>query len=193
MNSKTFIFQNKEYKYWRHNLGERVIEIPIILRIIQEYRDKKILEVGNVLHQCDSFQHDVLDKYEKADGVINEDVIAFKPLQKYDLIVSISTLEHVGHDPEEVHDSTKVVRAIANLEQCLLSKGKIAVTLPIGWNLDMDQLIRDKVIKFSSMYCMKRISVDNEWIETDWDGIKDAKYGQPFYAANGLIIGEINA
>jgi hypothetical protein len=38
----------------------------------------------------------VLDKYEQAPGVINEDVVSFSPPQKYDLIVSVSTLEHVG-------------------------------------------------------------------------------------------------
>ena len=42
--------------------------------------------------------HDVLDKYEKGNNVINDDVVSFSTEVKYDLIVSVSTLEHVGWD-----------------------------------------------------------------------------------------------
>jgi hypothetical protein len=193
MKAKTFIFQGMSYKYWQHNAGERVVEMPIILKIVKGYRERKILEVGNVLHQCDSFKHDVLDKYEKADGVLNEDVVDFKTQQKYDLIVSISTLEHVGYSPEEDDEPMKILQAFTNLKHCLASDGRIVVTLPMGWNLNMDQLIRDKVIRFDFMSCMRRVSANNEWVETDWNDIKYAKYGAPFCAANGLIIGEIRA
>ena len=63
---------------------------------------KNIFEVGSVLSHYFPINHDVLDKYEKGHGVINQDVVDFKPHNKYDLIVSISTLEHVGFD-----DNTK--------------------------------------------------------------------------------------
>ncbi|MDF0681510.1 MAG: hypothetical protein P0116_11165 [Candidatus Nitrosocosmicus sp.] len=31
--------------------------------------------------------HDVIDKYELMDGIINEDIVDYKPKSKYDLIV----------------------------------------------------------------------------------------------------------
>jgi hypothetical protein len=40
--------------------------------------------------------HDILDKYEIIDGVINEDVVDFNPLKRYDLIISILSLPSVG-------------------------------------------------------------------------------------------------
>ena len=43
--------------------------------------------------------------------MINQDVVDFKTNEKYDLIVSISTLEHVGWD-EEPRDDKKISKAL---------------------------------------------------------------------------------
>jgi len=51
-----------------------------------------------VLSHYFAVKHDIVDKYEIAPSVVNEDLVNFKPGKKYDLIVSISTLEHVGWD-----------------------------------------------------------------------------------------------
>ena len=75
--------------------------------------------------------HDVLDKYEKGDGVINEDVANFKPEGKYGLIVSISTLEHVGWN-ETPKDSGKIPEAISNMLEMLEPVGQIVSTVPLG-------------------------------------------------------------
>src|SRR4030042_260073 len=105
---KTFVFRGLTHDYFYHlynytHLNERAIEIPIFLKIIKEHRGKRILEVGNVLSHYVSYQHDILDKYEKGKNIINKDVVDFHPKEKYDLILSISTLEHVGLD-ENVQD-----------------------------------------------------------------------------------------
>jgi hypothetical protein len=61
----------------------------------------------------------VADKYEVSPGVINKDIVEFVPPQKYDLIVSISTLEHVGWN-EQPREPTKLLRAIEHLrDRCL--------------------------------------------------------------------------
>jgi hypothetical protein len=80
--------------------------------------------VGNVLSHYFSVNHDVVDKYEKAEGVINRDIIDFHPSKEYDLIISISTLEHVGWDEDIsdhkiLHDPSKILRAIENLRGLL--------------------------------------------------------------------------
>ena len=36
--------------------------------------------------------HDILDKYEIVEGIINEDVVDYKSSKKYDLIISVLTL-----------------------------------------------------------------------------------------------------
>jgi hypothetical protein len=40
---------------------------------------KNILEIGNVTSHSYPVTHDVLDKYEIADGVVNEDVTDYQP------------------------------------------------------------------------------------------------------------------
>jgi len=62
--------------------------------MVEENRNMNILEVGNVLAHYFNVGHNVRDKYEKYYGVINEDVVMFKPAEPCDLVVSISTLEH---------------------------------------------------------------------------------------------------
>jgi hypothetical protein len=67
---------------------------------VKRYKERNILEIGNVLSHYFPVNHDIVDKYEKADGVINQDVVHFYSPKKYDLIVSVSTLEHVGWDED---------------------------------------------------------------------------------------------
>ena len=196
--SRTFTFKGKTYNYFCHRYSttwrnERAVEVPIIWKIVTRSKSQgmHILEVGNVLSHYFSIQHDVLDKYEKAHGVINQDIVDFQPPKKYDIIVSISTLEHVGWD-EEPRDPEKILRALENLKtNCLAAGGKIVVTLPLGYNTEMDRLHRGGKIRFTKQCYLKRVFGDNKWIEVDWDDVKEAKYNNPFPAANGLVIGII--
>jgi hypothetical protein len=43
----------------------------------------------------------------------------------------------------------------------------------------------------SEAYFLKRISTDNRWIETTWNEVKNTRYGEPFEAANAIMIGII--
>jgi hypothetical protein len=192
---RTFVFQGKTYKYFYHPYAttwrnERAVEVPIIWDIVKKYSGKKILEVGNVLSHYFPVNHSILDKYEKADDVINQDVVDFRSSKKYDLIASISTLEHVGLD-EDSREPMKILRAIENLKTLIVPKGKMIVTLPLGFNPVMDRLLKEDKMQFTKRYCLKRISKDNEWIEVNWEDIKNARYNYPFNDANGLVIGII--
>lgn len=192
---KTFLMDGKTYHYFYHKYNhtwrnERTVEIPIVWDIIKKYQGKAILEVGNVLSNYFSINHDVLDKYDNGKGVINEDVIDFKSSRKYDLIVSISTLEHVGWD-EEIKESDKILYAIENLKLCLADMGILIVTMPLGYNSYLDTLLKEKRIEFTKTYFMKRITSDNKWAETAWEDVKDLKFSYDPVFANGLIIGII--
>src|SRR5215210_6961744 len=192
----TFSFHGHKYHYFYSFINstwvsERSIEIPIVMEIIKKNYGKKILEIGNVLSHYFNFEHFILDKYEIANGVINQDVVDFKSTEKYDLIVSISTLEHVGWD-ETPRDDMKIVRAIENLKSLVRSNGgMIVVTFPLGYNFALDKLLKDKVIQFTKQYYLVRISKGNEWKEASWKDVQNAKYGKPFPFANALVIGII--
>jgi len=189
-----FLFQNKKYFYFVHKYNrtwrdERAVEIPLFLSKLLDYKGKKILEVGNVLQNYTSFPHDIVDKYEKAEGVINEDIAYFKSSKKYDLILSISTLEHVGID-ETPKEPEKSLLAINNLVgNCLSPQGELLVSFPVGYNKTLDELIAKNTEFFTEKYFLKRFSVFNFWKQVSWEEVKDSKYSYPFPCANGLFIG----
>jgi archaellum biogenesis ATPase FlaH len=160
--------------------------VPIILEVVKQYAGKNILEVGNVLAHYFPVDHDILDKYEKVNDVINHDVVDFNPYKKYDLIVSISTLEHAGWDenPREPH---KILRAIDNLKNLLASNGKIVATIHIGYNLELERLLRNKEI-FTKMYCLKRTSAYNKWIEKGRNILYRVSYEFSVMSANAVAI-----
>jgi len=191
-----FTFQGKTYSYFSHPYNttwnnERAVEIPIIWEIVKKHSGRNILEVGNVLSHYFPVDHEIVDKYEKAHGVINQDVVEFSSPKKYDLIISVSALEHVGWD-ESPRDPTKVLRAIENLKRHLSPEGEIVITLPLGYNPELDKLLREGKIQFTKRFCLKRTSEGDEWKEVNWDDIRNVKYGEPFpNAANGVVIGVI--
>jgi hypothetical protein len=190
----TFFIQGKTYRYFdtfKTWLGERAVEIPIVMEMVRKYEGGNILEIGNVLSHHVRFEHDVIDRYEIANGVKNEDVVDFKSEKKYDLIVSISTLEHVGWD-EKPRDDLKIPRAIENLKTLLTPRGgTIIITFPLGYNSVLDKLVKDGVIRFSKLYHLLRISKGNEWEEAAWEDVQDVRYNTPLPFANGLLIGII--
>jgi hypothetical protein len=192
---RTFLVQGDSYNYF-DSFGngtwynERSVEIPIVMKVVRRYQGRNILEIGNVLSNYFRFDHDILDKYENAKDVINADVVDFKPDKKYDLILSISTLEHVGWD-ENPRDNTKIPQAIENLKTLIAQGGTIIVTLPLGYNPHLDILLENRLVGFTKQYYLKRISKGNEWKEVSWKGVLDSEYNKPFAGANGLFIGII--
>ena len=191
---KKFFSQNQVFTYFYHKnnitwTNERAVEIPIAMGYLKSFKAGRILEVGAVLPQYFPVKWDVLDKFEKGKDIINEDVVNFKPKNKYDLIISISTLEHVGFD-DDIKEPEKIVKALKNLiDNCLNKQGKMVVTLPLGYNAAMDNLLFSGKLNFDQTFFMKRISRNNKWKEIDIEKAKGAKYGKPYHAANVLVIG----
>jgi SAM-dependent methyltransferase len=195
---RTFTFQGSRYHYifHKHNTtwrNERCVEIPIIWKILEEHQGKEVLEVGNVLSHYFPVKHDVIDKYEVFNGVVNQDVVDFRPSKRYDLIVSISTMEHVGWDEDPRDQSkilgepVKILRALGNLQECLAPGGMIVITIPVGYNPQLDKSLVEGKIVFSKRLCLKRVS-RNKWVESDWAECIEARYGTPYTAANALVI-----
>lgn len=191
----TFTFNGGNINYFYHWYNytfdnERVVEIPIILSELTNNKNLKILEVGNVLNHYVKLKHNVIDKYEKYPNVINEDIADHATQNKYDLIVSISTLEHVGWD-ETPKDPAKILKAIEKVKMLLKDTGKAIITIPLGYNKYFDHLLFNENKIFDSEYYLKRISSDNRWEQVNKRDVISAKYNSPFVAANGLLIGII--
>ena len=191
-----FYYKNKRLSYFLHkkNLtwtNERAIEVPIIMDYVKNSVTKKILEVGAVLHHYyPKFKHDVLDKFEKSKGIINEDVVNFKPKERYDLIISISTLEHVGFD-DDIKDSEGIIKALNNLkENCLKKNGKMIITLPLNYNKYVDKYIYTNQLSFDEEHFFKRVGF-NKWKETSKEKVKQLKYNSERLNANAILVGLI--
>lgn len=189
---ETFSALGRAYPYFYHLYNitwktERAVEIAVALDFIERNAAASVLEVGNVLSWYRPVAHDVLDKYEVADGVINEDVVDFDPGHAYDAIVAVSTLEHVGWD-ETPRDPPKVLRAVEHLKQLLAPGGSMLVTVPIGYNPGLDAMLGDGTLHFTRQCFMKR-HARTRWREAPWDEVKDMRYGHPHRGANALMIG----
>ncbi|MGQ0617089.1 MAG: hypothetical protein ACT4PW_08855 [Acidimicrobiia bacterium] len=123
---------------WRN---ERCVELALAQEFVARHGRGRGLEIGNVLSHYFPVLHDVVDKYETAPGVRNEDVVDLPAAPAYDFIVAISTLEHVGWD-EAGRDPAKAELAVRRLRSMLLPTGRMFVSCPMGYHPRLDRLIR---------------------------------------------------
>jgi hypothetical protein len=193
-----FFFAGECHRYFFHHynttwLNERTIEIPLASRVLQRHRGERTLEVGNVLsNYLDkrrySPRHEIIDKYEPAPGVRNIDVMEHQPAAQYGLIVSISTVEHVGWD-EAPRDTTKAVRAIELMRRWLAPGGELFVTFPLGHHPTLDRSLVDGTQLFDRLGFMRRVDAENRWVEAQAAEVRGARYGSPYPFANAIAVG----
>lgn len=187
-----FVLDKKSYTYFsrpynRTWKNERGVEISIIMDFLNKIKNKRVLEFGNVLRHYFNLEHDVVDKYEVNKGILNVDIIDYQPKDLYDAIFSISTLEHVGWD-ELPQDPPKLINAVNKLISLLLPSGQLILTVPIGYNTYLDNWLRNKSFPWSSIFFLKRISTENDWIQVEDDSIWNVRYNQPYICANGIAV-----
>lgn len=195
---RSFTLAGRTYPYyfgrynttWHH---ERAVEIPVAWDIVRQLDPEQVLEVGNVLPHYFKTSHLVLDKDEADPRVVNTDVVDYTTDRRFELIVTISTLEHVGFDYSETADPAKIIQAIEHLRGLLTATGRLLITLPMGYNPHLDELLRAGEVRFDRLLCLERISGDNRWREATWAEIAHARYNDPYRGANGLVIGIIGA
>jgi hypothetical protein len=190
--SRAFEFGGERYRYFSHWYNttwqnERTVEVPIGLRALDAAPAGPVLEIGNVLSHYRRIHHAVVDKYEQAPGVQNIDVmdLAQRP-DRYALIVSLSTLEHVGWD-EEPRDPGKAPRALDLVGQLLAPGGRALVTVPLGHNPGIDEAVF-RPREGAQVRFLKRMTLDNQWSEVSPDAARGTKYGEPFPYANCIAV-----
>lgn len=195
--SPSFVLNGEKYSYLHHDYNsastnERTVEVPIFQKLLKGYDPDKVLELGNVMRHYVGGTHDVVDKYETAPEVINEDIVDFQSPKRYGLIISVSTLEHVGWD-ETPRDAAKIPQAIDRLRHMLAANGKLIVSLPIGYNAYLDEILRTDTLDYQKRLCLLRITETNKWREATWEEIKDATYDDPYPAANAVVFLEFGS
>jgi SAM-dependent methyltransferase len=117
-------------------LNERSVELAVAFQFLSEVLGDG-LEVGNVISHYRQSSHRIVDLYERADGVDNVDV--FDITGSYDWILSISTVEHVYWDDQG--NPTGATRAVKHLRSLLRPGGRLLVSVPLGWNPPLDELL----------------------------------------------------
>lgn len=134
----TDYFLHKYNTTWRN---ERAVELAAADAFIKSRPLGSLLEFGNVLGNYRLGNPDVVvDLYEKGPGITNLDIVDFISAKKFDSIISISTIEHVGWD-EHPQSPTKTKEALERLTQLLNTDGRLFITAPTGHNPFLDELI----------------------------------------------------
>jgi hypothetical protein len=187
----TFRLDGDTYPYLRDPyrwswLTERAVEVPVVARIVEEHRGRRILEVGNVLPHYVPAQHTVVDKYEQSRGVLNRDALDLADLGSFDLVVAISTLEHVGWD-ERPQRPWLAVQAAAALRERVAPGGRLVVTVPMGYNPTFEAAVRSGEVPATSQLALRRAS-GSTWNQVPIEGVWDAPYDWILMAASGVII-----
>jgi hypothetical protein len=189
----SFMLGGRTYDYFWHDYNmtwrnERCVEVALARSWLRELGDRRLLEVGNVLSHYMPAAHDIVDKYESAPQVRNEDVVDFIPARPYDLILSISTLEHVGWD-ETPRDPGKALRAFHHLkERCLAPGGRMLVTFPIGHHPALDEAAAEGRLPCAHTQVMKREGRFMHWREASWPEVRASVYGAPHPFANAIVV-----
>jgi SAM-dependent methyltransferase len=169
--------------------SERTVEIPFAYAYYLAHRGARTLEIGNVLANRFAMPetYDVVDKYERGPRIRNEDVVGYSSDAPYDLIVSVSTLEHVGFDEPE-KDPGKPLAALRNLERLLAPGGRMLVTVPVAYNPAIDRILTEESFRFTRRHFLRRDSGWDCWSETTLDDALRRPYGSRYACANAVAF-----
>ena len=191
----TFEFEGRQYQYFYHpyNLAwrnERAVEVPIAMGFLEAHDGESVLEIGNVLPHYFETDHDVVDKYEIAPGVTNVDAVEFDSGKKYDLIICISTLEHIGWD-ETPRDPARPQAALENLRRLLAPGGELVITVPVGLKPAVDRLLSGPDNPFGRTMALKRARWTNMWKQVPVAEAWGTPYSRLSFRAGAVIVGSL--
>jgi hypothetical protein len=153
---------------------------------VRAARGRRILEIGRTLYgYFDNFSHVVVDKYDSHADVERVDVVDFRADEPFDLIVSVSTLEHVGWQ-EVPKDPEKALRAVEHLRSLLARGGTLYFDWPVGAHPRLDQAADQGKLPVEG--CMRRIGNSNRWAEARWDEVRNTPYDTMIWRAHAIVF-----
>jgi hypothetical protein len=192
---REFTLAGERYPYLFHRhkwtwLTERAVEVPVAQALVDGHAGGRILEVGNVLSHYRPQSHTIVDKYEHAPGILNRDVLQLDGLGPFDLVLAISTIEHVGWD-EEPRDPGKALRAIRGLQALLAPGGKLMLTVPSGYHPELDRSLAAGAVEFTAGSGLKRFGPGPRWAEVPPAEVWGTPYDSLFFTARAVFFGVI--
>lgn len=197
LEQREFAFKGKTLPYFLHSgnrtySNERAVELPIAWSAVSELPSSDLLiEVGNVLGRYFDTNHIVVDKYEQHDKVTyNMDVLEFVPDTAPALVISVSTLEHVGFSVD-TRDATKFRRVVEHIVSWLSPGGRLVFTVPLGYNPAVEAFVRAPGFPEMDISYLKRVSGYNLWEEAASDEVRGVQYDTPYQCANAIAVAEI--
>ena len=213
--NRQFTFRGRQFCYNRipyNNWSERAVEVPLAFDFLARHVEH-MLEVGNVLQHYENELSDVLDvrnrcivdKFEVGSGITNVDILAMDSNDKYQAVLSISTVEHVGqhvsldgcYGEQNKHcDLEGPLKAIAKIYDLLDVGGQALITTPFGvltdagWYVQasyeyLDLLVTKYAIprEALSLHCMKSVAFERKlrnprqhWIEAEAKELTHTRY-----------------
>jgi len=131
-----------DHRYNHTALNMRRVEIPIVRWFLGKRAEgARVLEVGNVLAHYGPVTWPVVDLQEA--GAINADVMVWRPEEPVDLLISISTIEHIGFGKyAKATARTRPSQVLARFRSFLALGGMAVVTAPLGYNPRLDKQVR---------------------------------------------------
>ena len=170
--------------------GERCLEMAIAKHLLELADPETTLEVGNVLAHYLAVRHEVIDKYEK--GARNLDIVDLSTSRRYDLILSISTFEHIGFDePYAGPSEEKILAAVETCQRHLSRSGRLVLTLPLGYNPGLDRILADGSFKADVEHYFERTGYLT-WKHSSKERALARSFGRPWPYANALLVAEFH-
>ena len=184
--------------YARHNVtwaNERCVELALARHLMAGVPPERMLEVGHVTPHYFGGSHRVVDKYEP--GSLQIDIVDFESDARFDLILSISTFEHIAFDePGEPGEpgtvSAKVRAAVARCRALLAPGGVFAITVPLGYNPALDTMIAEDQLGSHRATCFRRFP-RRRWRQVSRREAMRCRYGSPHAFANAIMLAEWDA
>jgi len=184
--------------YARHNVtwaNERCVELALARALMAGVRPRRLLEVGHVTPHYFRSGHLVVDKYEP--GSLEVDIVDFEPAERFDLILSISTFEHIAFDEPGATPALETVAAkvAAALDRCrslLAPGGLLAITVPLGYNPALDAMIASGELGWDRASWFKRFP-RRRWRQVSPSEAAGCRYGSPYAFANAILLAEWDA
>jgi SAM-dependent methyltransferase len=190
--SSRFVLGESSFAYvdsW-HNwtwLNERAVEIPIAQAALNAASPLRTIEVGAVLPHYGSSPHRIVDKYEAGPGIEQLDIFDLPADPIYDLVLCVSTLEHVGWD-EPNRDPELAISACEHLKQLVAPGGELLVTVPVGYHPRLDGAIRGGELEFDEVRALRCAYPSMIWCEVAPASADDAEYDELIYRAEAVLI-----
>jgi hypothetical protein len=190
----SFLLEGERYPYLFHRykatwLTERAVEVPVVQRMVDRTQGK-VLEVGNVLSHYRAQRHLVVDKYEQGAGIVNRDVLELADLGRFELIVAVSTLEHVGWD-EEPRRPDAALEAVRALREMLAPGGRLVMTHPVGYNAHLDEALRGGAVPLARTAALRRAGRRTRWTQVAPADAWRAPYDFLLYSARAVLFAEV--